>query len=391
MNFDPYSLELHTEPNATYQYLRDEAPLYRNDEHNFWALSRYADVRCALDDPETYSSACRINLDPEEAEQRGAIAALPLIIEMDRPRQAELRRVVRASFTPTAIAEREAALRQLCRDMLAELPPAGGVDLVPLILGPLPVRAIGALLDLPGQDSARFKAWSDALVRRADPRVLDEDNMAAGMDLFQYFIELVERRTGGDGDDIISVLARAMASGTVGLEELYGYCFILLVGGHETTTTLLCNCIRTFARYPDVRRRLLDDPSLIPQAIEEVFRYDSPALGMARKLTRPVTLHGQSLDPGARILLVYGAANRDERAIENAEQFDIDRGLVRHFGLGHGIHFCLGAGLARLQTRIVLEELLPRLGDYEVMGDSIERNVQVNIRSILKLPVQFGS
>lgn len=384
--FDPYDPATHADPYPIFERLRAEVPAYHNPVLGFWALSRYRDVFEAANDAATFSSTGRINLDDDDA------PSIPLMIELDPPRHTELRSLVKRSFTPRRIAQMEDEIRSLTQELVAGIGAgASDVDFVDAFAGPLPVMVIAGLLGIPRNDWPKFKDWSDRLVSRTDDRRgVSADGLDAGWRLTAYFADVCETRREHPGDDLLSDLVGVnTAPNGISDIELLGFCLLLLLGGHETTTTLLCNSLRVLAAHPDQRVLLGEEPDRIPAAIEEVLRYDGPVLAMARTLTRDVDLHREHLPAGDRVLLLYGAANRDPDAFENPDVFDVTRAPDRHLGFGHGIHYCLGAALARLEARVALEELLPRMGGLEVDATGIERNVHVNIRSILRLPARI--
>jgi cytochrome P450 len=383
VRFDPYSYEIHEDPFPTYRRLRDEAPAYWDDEREFWALSRYADVRSAVDDWATFSSAGGITL------ERPAEAVEPMLIETDPPRHTRLRSLVSRAFTPKRVAELEPAVRDLARRLAGRMAADGGGDLIEDFAAVLPIAVIGIMLGVPDADHADLRAWSDAMLHRepGDPAIT-QPGIEGAMRLYAYFDALVEDRRTRPGADLVSALIAARDEhDELTHAELLGFCFLLIIAGNETTTKLLGNAIFWLHRFPAERKLVLDDASLVPPMVEEVLRFDSSTQALARVLTRDLELHGRTLPRGSKGLLLFGSANRDERHWDGADRFDVRRNPAGHVAFGHGIHHCLGAPLARLEARVALEELLPVLGEYGVDEDRAERVHSGNVRGFSRLPV----
>jgi cytochrome P450 len=386
LEFDPYSYEIHEDPYPIYRRLRDEAPAYFNAERNFWALSRYDDVRAAVNDWRTFTSTEGITIEPR---RRGIE---PHIIEMDPPRHTQLRALVSRAFTPNRIAGLEAPIRARARALIEPFARTGSVDLIADFAALLPMAVISEMLGVPAADQDRLRHAADALLHREpDSDEITPAGVEGATTLYGYFDALIRGRRSRPGDDLLSVLIDAEEQGEALSEsELLGFCFLLIIAGNETTTKLVGNAIAWLAENPDQRGLLAHDPSMIAGAVEETLRYDGSTQAMARSLTADIELHGEHLGAGTKVLLLFGSANRDERHWgEDADRFDIRRDTAGHFALGHGIHHCLGAALARLETRVALEELLPVLGDYEVDKDGSRRVHSGNVRGFACLPLRF--
>jgi cytochrome P450 len=381
--FNPYAHEVHDDPFPLYRRLRDEAPVYRNDDLGFWALSRYDDVLAAFHDPETYCSRHGITLEQKPA--------FPMLITSDPPRHTELRRLVSRAFTPRRVADLEAQIRALGRSYLDAFVERGEADLVADYAARLPMDVISRMLGVDRGDEETLRAWSDALLHR-DAGV--PDVTPAGLDaaaqLFRYFLDLVRTKRAHPGDDLTTALLEAEIDGEC-LEEVdvVGFCFLLIIAGNETTTKLLGNCLLALQRFPSEHSKLVADPGRIPDAVEEILRFDGSTQILARTLTRDVRLHGATMHEGDKILLLIGSANHDERVWDRPEVFDIDREKQLHLGFGHGIHVCLGAALARLEMRVSLEELLQRIPDYEIDEAGLERVHSGNVRGHARMPIRF--
>lgn len=384
--FDPYDARLFDDPQPAFRRLREELPAYHNGERGFWVLSRFEDVWQALRDPGTFSSARGITiLDEHNA------AAPPMILTMDPPRHGVLRTKVNRGFTPRRIAGLEAWIRDEATMLLDRLEERGGGDLVPDFATALPTAVFAELLGVPASERDAFRRWSDATCAMSpDPAAMAAGKQAIA-ELTGLFGELAEARRQRPTDDLISALANAGASDgdePMTQAELTGFCVLLLVAGLETTASLIATGALRLAQHPDQRARLARDPSGIPDAVEEMVRYDSPIPGNARTLTRDIERHGQKMPAGDKVLLLYAAANRDEREFPDADRFDVGRAIDRHVAFGHGIHFCLGASLARLEARVAFEELLRRFPDHD-LATQCRWTQLVPTRSPVSLPIRL--
>jgi len=388
LNYSPFDPQVIADPYPAYRELRANAPVYWSAEASSWVLSRYDDISAALADPLTYSSASGVYPTPAGMDMTQML--LPMLLMSDPPRHTQLRQLVSRAFTPRRIATLELSVHTIVRDLLDEVPAAGAWDFVSGFSGPLPAFVIADLLGIPREDQDHFRTLSTTLVQ-SNPM---QDQMGVGMEaaaaLYDYLSTFLAERRAQPGDDLMTALVQAEVDGQhLSEEELLGFCFLLLVAGHETTTNLLSNSVIVLAAHPESRRQLQVEPDLVPPAIEELLRYDSPVQGIGRTLTRPVELHGQRMNPGDSVLLLFGSANRDYRAFNDAEVFDIARRPERHLALGRGIHFCLGASLARMETRIALAALLDRSRfDWDVDLFGAERLRSGPIRGFASLPVQ---
>jgi hypothetical protein len=385
VRFNPYSYEFHDDPFPVYRQLRDDAPAYHDDELGFWALSRYDDVVGALHDPGTYCSRFGITL--EEGNP------VPMMLTTDPPAHTALRRLVSRAFTPRRVADLEPAIRELSRTYLDGLSGRSAADLVVDYAAPLPMDVISRLLGVPDGDREHLREWSDALLHRDEG---DMDVTPAGIDaayqLYKYFAAFVTGRRADPGaDDLAAALVAAESEGEqLTDDQVVGFLFLLIIAGNETTTKLLGNCLLALQRFPRERAKVLADPSRIPDAVEEILRYEGSTQVMARTLTRDVDKHGARMAAGDKVLLLLGSANRDERVWDRPAEFDIDRTWpAHHVAFGHGIHVCLGAALARLEMRVSLEEFLARFPAYEIDEDALERVHSGNVRGYSKMPIRI--
>jgi cytochrome P450 len=383
--YDPYAYEIHEDPYPTYARLRDEAPAYHNPQLDFYALSRFHDVWNAIQDWETYSSAEGVSL------ERGSGNRPPMIIAMDPPRQQQLRRLVSKAFTPRRIASLEPTVRALTRKYLEPVLARGRCDFIQDFAAKLPMDVISTMMGVAEDDQDMLREWADTLLHREAGRSeIPEAGLEASANLARYFAADLARRRARPGDDLISALLDAEVDGERLTDaEIVGFCFLLVIAGNETTTKMLGNAAVLLARHPEQRAWLVANPGGVAGAVEEVVRYDNSTQMLARVLTRDVALHGETMRAGRKVLLLIGSANRDERAIERPDEFDVRREST-HLAFGHGIHVCLGASLARLEGRVALEEVLPRMPDYTVETAGLVRVHSANVRGYSHVPLRFG-
>lgn len=388
MELNPFSHEFHEDPYPIYRHLRDEAPVYRHPD-GWYALSRYDDVLWASQQPTLFSSAEGTTL-----EKVDSALMPPMIIFMDPPMHDRQRKLVSRAFTPRAISDLEPVIRALANRFLDDLAADGGGDFIEEFSGRLPNNVIMELIGVPEADRDALRHQMDAtLDRLEEPPYIPEHAFQAMIDMHQYWADqLPVKRANPDGK-MLSRLLEAEVVGDDGEptrlsdDEVLGFCQLIGSAGTETVTKLLANAAVLFQRNPDQWQKVLDDPGTIPGAVEETLRYWAPSQYQGRVLTDDVTLHGQTIPKGARVLLLTGAANRDERAYPDPDRFDIERGDHVALGFGHGVHFCLGASLARLESRIALEELAWRFPRYEVDEAGVERVHMSNVHGFKRVPV----
>ena len=385
VSFNPYSYEFHDDPFPVYRQLRDVAPCYHDEDLGFWALSRYDDVVRALHDPETYCSRFGITLEEGNT--------LPMMLTTDPPAHTALRRLVSRAFTPRRVADMEPAIRALSMSYLDGMRERGEPDLIVDYAAPLPMDVISKLLGVPDGDQEQLRGWSDALLHREEG---DKEVTPAGIDaaynLYKYFSAFVtERRTNPGADDLAAALVAAESEDEqLTDDQVIGFLFLLIIAGNETTTKLLGNCLLAMQRFPDEQAKVIAAPGRIPDAIEEILRFEGSTQVMARTLTRDVELHGRNMTEGDKVLLLLGSGNRDERVWDRADVFDIDRSWpTHHLAFGHGIHVCLGAALARLEMRVSLEEFLARHPGYEIDEAALQRVHSGNVRGYSRMPIRL--
>ena len=375
--YDPASDGFPERAYEIYRTLRDEHPLYRNEKRGSWALSRYDDVRQAAGDAATFSSE-RTSI---------SMGLQPMIQQMDPPRHDALRSLLWKVFTPSRVAAMEPRVRELARELIDALATRGRCDLLRDFAVQFPSLVIGELIGIPPERRKTFLQWTEALITANPDREWEKNPFAA---IYAEFGELLEERRGERRNDLMSALIDAELDGQkLSHEELLGFCFLLVVGGNDTTTNLIANGAVLLAQHPDQRAELVRDPALIPYAVEEMLRYDSPTQALPRRATRDVELHGCRIREGEEVSLIWGAANHDERRFEDPERFDIHRDDNRHLALGHGVHFCMGSHLARLESRVAFEELLERMPDYELDGEPVWQ-ASAWARAFSAVPIRFG-
>jgi cytochrome P450 len=392
VEFDPFSDDFFTAPFETYRRLRDEAPVYHNEEYGFWALSRYEDVEPALKDFQTYSSARGITLDMYLAEPDPTQP--PMIIMMDPPDHTVMRKLVNKVFTPRAVASLEPMIRQTVT-AFADALDRTEFDVVTDFGALFPVEIITTMLGVPPEHRQQLRLWTDKQLERSpgDFHVSPEGVEAAhAIGLFYY--ELVLERRANPQDDMISRLTQvdvARGNGVAKLTDAEIAAFAMMLGGAgaETVVKLIGNAAVTFAGNPAQWRKLREDRSKIPGAFEELLRYEAPSQYQLRYSTRDVTLHGTTIPAGSIVMLINGSATRDERAFVDADRFDIDRVPSGHnLNFGYGVHSCLGAALARMEGQIALDVMLDLMPDYQVDTAGLRRVAMANVAGWSNVPVR---
>ncbi len=377
-------------PFPVYQDMRQTEPVYLNPDSQSWNVFKYEDVYKVLSDYNVYSS--QFAGVPHSDFSTPFAASL---ISTDPPRHRQLRSLVTQAFTPRAVENLAPRIQEIVDEYLDKVIPVGEMDLVQALSTPLPVTVIAQLLGIPVSDRERFKHWSDQVVGAAtfgedvDYTGFLENN--AIMEMMQYFLGIMEQRKNHPEDDLISGLLAANLDGqTLSQIELLGFCALLLVAGNETTTNLITNAMMTFAEQPELWEQLRNDPELLPSAMEEVLRYRSPVQCMFRVAKQDTVIAGQEIQAGSRMVAWIGSANHDEDQFERPEDFIIDRTPNRHLAFGQGIHYCLGAPLARLEARIALTEMLERFQSFHIKkGTELQRLPGMLIYGIRALPIEF--
>jgi cytochrome P450 len=391
LKFDPYDYDFQEEPYPTYAWLRREAPVYHNAERDFWALSRHADVHRALRDEATYSSAMGVSLDPSawSAEAHKTMSFLA----MDPPRQTRLRNLVSRGFTPRRVAELADRIREITLQYLEPALERGEFDFVQDFAGLLPMDVISEMMGVPVADRVELRRLADLVVHREDG-VYDvpAEGMSAALDLVVYYADMVTARRKRPTDDLTSALVSAEIEGDrLTDEEVISFLFLMVVAGNETTTKLLAHAVHWGSTCPDQLAKPLADPARVNDWVEETLRFDASSQMIARHVTRDVEVEGVVIPADSRLVVLLGSANRDERVFTDPDTYDLERSpaeLGQLISFGGGRHFCLGANLARLESRIALDELVRRVRHIEVDHERSARVHSVNVRGFAKLPVR---
>jgi cytochrome P450 len=386
LDYNPFSRQIAHNPFPTYKRLRDEAPVYFNKEHDFWALSRYEDVVAGHLAPEVYSSSQGVTL---EGQDRG----LPFLIVKDPPEHTFHRKVAARMFTPRRVGQMEEFIRDTAVRLLDRQLERDGFDLVQEFSFRLPLDVISELIGIPEALRGDVHLLSDRIAARGEDGTLSDDVRQAHIELITLLTKLVAERRHNPGDDVITMLMTTQVDDVNGGSRMLddselAFRFLeLAFAGHETVAKLIPNGVVALSWYPDQRRELVADPTLIPNAVEEMLRWDPPSHYQGRWTMCDVELHGTVIPERSRVILLTGSAGHDERKYPDPELFDIHRDIDKHVAFGFGRHLCLGASLARLEIRVAFEELLKRFPDYEIDESGIERMYHSNVRGLSRLPL----
>lgn len=384
--YNPYLWETQHNPYPVYARMRDEAPVYCNPDLGFYALSRHADVLAAHKDPVTFVSSHGVTLEGGEAGQ-------DLLITKDPPRHDWHRKVVSRVFTPRRVNGLEPFMREYCAQLLDPFVGEPGFDVVEQFSIQLPLAVIGELLGIPESKRQEVHHLADRLFTRDETGTVPEDAAAAQIELGMLLYGIIVDRRQHLGDDVISLLISSEVVDDEGNgwhltdEELATRVLELAFAGHETVARLVANGVVALAWYPDQRAELVADHSLLPRAVEEMLRWDAPSHYQGRWTSTDVTLHDTTIPADSRVVLVTGAANHDDRVYEHPGHFDLHREIDTTVSFGYGVHFCLGASLARLESRIAFDEFLSRFPEYAIDESGIERMRSSNVRGLAKLPI----
>ena len=397
VEFDPFSTEYFDDPTEVYRALRDEAPVYFNERYGFYALSRFDDVVTAHRDWKAFSSAHGVELSSLTRDP-ATVKSLAMIIMMDPPEHDRFRALVSRVFTPRAVAALEPMIRDVICALLDDLEERPAFDAVSEFAAPFPVEIISRMLGVPEGERQQIRHWLDLSLHR-EPGELDPtpEGMAALLELVGYFYELTAEKRRNPGDDMLTRLTQVSVDRGDGEQtqltdkEIAGFASLLGGAGAETVTKLVANAVVLFDRHPDQWQRLSADPECIPGAVEEVLRYLPPSQYQGRFSFEARTFEGGTIPAGFPVLLVTGAATRDPRAFERPDDFDISRPPALSIGFGHGVHSCLGAALARVESRVALEELSRRWNRLEVDLEGLRRVTMSNVAGYSNVPVAVHS
>jgi len=355
-----------SDPYPFYAYLRREAPVAPLGVMDLWGVARHADVLRVLRDPETFSSQVG-------ARRLSGAERVPSMIFDDPPVHTRLRALIAKAFTPRVVELQRSSIAARSKSLIDAMLAKDDPDIVLDLAYPLPVMVIAHMLGVADGDHATFKRWSDAIIENVAPILLTGDDSAlieVNREFDAYFSQRLAKLRREPEDNLLSELVRVETDeGRLTELELLMFCRLLLVAGNETTTGLIINATRAFAEFPDVLARVRDDLTLLPAAVEEALRYYAPFPATFRRTTRDVELGGVTIPAETRVLVFLGSANRDESVFEDPDAFRLDRGTNRHVAFGMGIHYCVGAPLARLEGEVALRELLPRITSVSIVPD----------------------
>ena len=390
--YNPLSKRFAQNPYPTYAALRQRDPVHRSGLMNSWLFARHADIDIILRDHQRFAN------DPRKgALSRRQRANLPpddefTMLFLDPPDHKRLRALVNKAFTPKAVNALEPQIRSLLGSLLDGIDDPGGFDLMKAVAQPLPVIVIAEMLGIPPEDRAQFKVWSDQRARTLEPVIDDRERAAsdaASKALDAYFRPIIQERRAAPQEDIVSALAQAEEEGDRLTErEMLNMLRLLLIAGNETTTNLIGNGFLALLRHPDQLQRLRDDPGMLPSAVDELLRFDSPVQTDFRRVLEDCEVNGFPLKTRDNIVLLLGAANRDPDVFDDPDRLDVGRADRSHLSFGRGIHHCIGAPLARLEGRIVLEMLLDRFSQIGLHGERPRFRNSIVLRGLESLPVR---
>jgi cytochrome P450 len=393
LEFDPFSDEYFNGPYDLYRRMRDHAPVYFNEQYRFWALFRYEDVCAAHKDWQTFSSAHGVDLSTLNTDE-AVIRMYHSIIMMDPPEHDRFRALVSRVFTPKAVTALEPMVREVIVSFLAEFDDADSFDAVADFSAPFPVEIISRMLGVPEEKRQQIRHWLDVGLHR-EPGQMDPtpEGIQAQIEGGQYWLELTEEKRRNPTDDMMSRLTQVEVDRGDGEmtrldnQEIAGFASLLGGAGAETVTKLVGNAVYLFHKYPDQYKKLIEDPGKAPAAVEEILRYYPPSQYQGRYSVRESTWNGVTIPAGFPTILITGSATRDERFYDEPDVFNIERTPTLALGLGYGIHSCLGAALARMESRIAIEELAKRWPHYEVDEAGLARVQMSNVAGYSNVPV----
>jgi cytochrome P450 len=382
LEYDP--IQFYADPYPIYRHLRDNAPAYRNDERGVWVLSRFDDVQAAARDWETFVSGRGVDVFAEDFSHGPGD-----FLEMDPPRHDELRHIIRSDFAPKRIKSLEPVIRERVVELVEALAEEPDCDLSKQFAQRLPLTMIAELWGVPREDHHVLEDWFVRMVGRVPGQIeMPEDVWLAAAEMKEYVTDALRERRTAPREDLLTTIGAAVADGRMHEDEVDGMTRILLIAGIHTTSTLIANTLLLLSALPEERRALAAEPELIPVAIEELLRYESPVQWLGRAAARDYVLHDAVIRKGERLILLWGSANRDERKFDNPEVLDLRRSPVYHMAFGQGIHHCIGAPLARMESRIAFEEFFTRVADYEIVGPVERLFTRQEQRGIASLPAR---
>jgi cytochrome P450 len=388
VHLDPYDHAFHENPYPHYKALRDHDPVYYNAERRLWLLTKWDDVRMAFRDFKTFRSEGGVALD----DSSGAAFPFPMFITNDPPDHTRQRQLFAPLMTPEKIGGLEAYTRARAISLIQPKLGTGRFDFVADLGAYLPMDVISKLVGVPDGDQDQVRGWADDLIFREDKQgQTSERNINGYMGLAKYFDAHINHYLGGGYEDrgLLKALINAEQQGVMSHQEAIGTCILLAIAGNETTTKLIGNLAYHLWKNPDQRQLLLDNPNLLEKAVEEVLRLDGSSQIIGRVVAKDIEIRGKTIPAGSRVGLCIISANRDEDKFQNPDAFDIARGSRDHMAFGFGLHSCLGAALARMEIRVVFEELLKRIPHYEIDEAGLHMAHSPNVRGFTNVPSRF--
>ncbi len=390
LELNPYSHDFHNNPYPTYQRLRDEQPAYYNDKLNFWALSRHADVQAAFKDWKTFSNKEGVALEA----QKESVAKVMSILGMDPPDHNKVRKILIHVFTARAMDEMEDRVREMAKDFIANLADktrAGEpIDFIEDFAGLLPMDVISDMIGVPPADRDMVRDWANTMMDRTDgSEEIPPHAIEASTNILVYFTKMVAqlREEGLNEDLTAKVMAAEVDGDSLSDEDVVSFLFLMVVAGNETTTKLLGNALYWGKRHPEQMALVKTDPGKVVNWVEETLRFDNSSQIVYRTITCDKEYHGKVIPQGSRVAMLIGSANRDDRVFDNPEHYDLNRDCSETLSFGKGVHFCLGARLARLEGRVCLEEFLKVFSDWDYSEDDLVRIHNSNVRGFLNMPI----
>lgn len=391
MEFNPFAPEVKQNPYPYYAHLRNHSPVYWVESLQSWAVSRYEDVAYVAKNTQLFSSAPII---PAILGEMNPVPEVNWLISTDPPAHMPLRKLVNKAFTPRMVAALEPRIKEIATQLLDGIEEGSDFDLVRDFSTPLPVMVIAEMLGVEPERYRDFKRWSDAMMRTSGGPIppAELEQLRASVDeLRRYFEQAIEDRRRNPREDLITALVRAEEeSQALSAREVLAMCVLLLIAGNETTTNLLGNTVITLLSHPAELAKVRADLSIVPQMIEEMLRYESPVQAILRLATSDAEIAGSTIPAGGRVLILYGSANRDERQFPNPDTFDLTRNPQDHLGFGFGIHYCLGAPLARLEARVAMDAFLRRFSRIQLRGQRPDWVDSFVVRGPKMLPLELG-
>ena len=404
-SYDLNSAEFLANPYPVYEQLRTNEPVYWSAANGFWLLTRYADIASLIQNPKLSSNRIGAHASrmPDQVKAHfnpffSAVSSWMLMI--DPPDHTRLRGIVNKAFTPRVVENMRALIQQLIDDMLARVKEQKRMELMADVANPLPAMVIAAMLGVPGSDQPQFKAWSDdiSMALGAIDSARSKEELLALYELAQksylalsaYFKDRVAELRINPRENLLSALIQAEEKGDRLTEgELFANCVLLMIAGHETTTNLIGNGVLALVRNPDQQEALRKSPDSIVSAVEELLRYDSPVQKMGRIALADMPVNGREIKQGQLVCFGFGAANRDPDQFASPQQLDINRQPNKHFAFGHGLHYCVGAALARLEGQIVINSILQSLPTLHLEAENLEWHRNFTLRGLKSLPLKF--